>query len=112
MGVQDIEHFIVLMLENRSFDHFMGQRPGVDGILNKNGKPKFSNEDPAGGTVAAAGHAPFSIPTKHGLGPFHNLTDVNEQLFGTKTPSAKAAPDMSGFVASYREARSSVGGVI
>lgn len=107
MSVQDIEHFIVLMLENRSFDHFMGQRPGADGILGKNGKPRFSNDDPAGGTVPAAGNAPFSIPTKHGLGPFHNLTDVNEQLFGTKTPSAKAVPDMSGFVASYREALTS-----
>src|SRR5437764_1462991 len=98
MSLQNIDHFVVLMLENRSFDHFMGLRPGVDGILDQHGKPKFSNKDPQGGTVPVARDAPFAIPTKHGLGPFHNLTDVNEQLFGTKTPAGQAAPNMSGFV--------------
>jgi len=107
MSLQNIDHFVVLMLENRSFDHFFGLRPGVDGILDNHKKSKFSNKDPQGGKVAAAGNAPFSIPTKHGLGPFHNLTDVNEQLFGTKSPGAGAAPTMSGFVASYREALNS-----
>jgi phospholipase C len=107
MSLKNIEHFVVLMLENRSFDHFFGLRRGVDNILDKQNKPKFSNKDPQGGTVAAAGDAPFSIPTKHGLGPFHNLTDVNEQLFGTKSPAAGAAPTMGGFVASYREALNS-----
>jgi phospholipase C len=104
MGLQNIDHFVVLMLENRSFDHIFGLRPGVDGILDQNGNSAFSNPDPNGGNVPAAGGAPFAIPTKHGLGPFHNLTDVNVQLFGTETPDPQAAPSMDGFVASYRDA--------
>src|SRR5713226_4081821 len=88
------------MLENRSFDHFFGLRPGVAGIAGGN----YANQDPQGGSVAAAGGAPFAIPTKHGLGPYHNLVDVNLQLFGTKQPAAGAQADTSGFVASYREA--------
>src|ERR1700730_9604038 len=104
MGLENINHFVVLMLENRSFDHMFGLRSGVDGILDKNGMSKFSNPDPAGGKVAAAGGAPFAIPTKHGLGPFHNLLDVNQQLFGNQTPGRRATPTMSGFVANYRTA--------
>jgi phospholipase C len=104
MGIEHINHFVVLMLENRSFDHMFGLRTGVDGILDKKGKSKFSNADPAGGKVAAAGGAPFAIPTKHGLGPFHNLLDVNQQLFESATPGRRATPTMGGFVANYRTA--------
>src|SRR4051794_16719355 len=99
MGIEQIDHFVVLMLENRSFDHTFGLRPGVNGILDAHHHSKFSN-----GGIAASGGAPFAIPTKHGLGPFHNVTDVNEQLFGTKNPAAGAHPTMDGFVANYREA--------
>jgi len=28
-----IEHVVVLMLENRSFDHMLGTCPGVDGLV-------------------------------------------------------------------------------
>jgi phospholipase C len=38
MSLQNIDHFVVLMLENRSFDHFFGLRPGVDGILDNHKK--------------------------------------------------------------------------
>jgi phospholipase C len=100
VSLDKIEHFVVLMLENRSFDHLFGLRPGVAGIAGGN----YANQDPQGGSVAAAGGAPFAIPTKHGLGPYHNLVDVNLQLFGTKQPAAGAQADTSGFVASYREA--------
>lgn len=34
-AIDRIEHVIVLMFENRSFDHILGAMPGVDGILNK-----------------------------------------------------------------------------
>jgi len=32
-----IEHVIVLMFENRSFDHLLGAMPGVDGVLDSQG---------------------------------------------------------------------------
>ncbi len=100
MSLQNIDHFIVLMLENRSFDHMFGLRPGVDGITG----PGFSNT--AGGKVfQATGGAPFSIPTKHGLGPFHNFPDRNLQIFGNKAGTGAAS--MSGFAESYVEALTS-----
>jgi phospholipase C len=102
MAIEDIDHFVVLMLENRSFDHMFGLRPDVSGI-GGTVPAHFANPGPHG-TVRPAGGAPFAIPTKHGLGPFHNLVDVNEQLFGSKTPAAGAAASMKGFVASYVEA--------
>lgn len=33
----NIEHVIVLMFENRSFDHILGAMPGVDGVLDASG---------------------------------------------------------------------------
>jgi len=103
--IDKIEHFVVLMLENRSFDHVFGLRHGVDGILDAHGKPAFKNLDPQGSAISAAGKAPFAIPTKHGRGPFHNVRDVNTQLFGNQAShGGHTKAEMSGFVASYREA--------
>jgi phospholipase C len=34
-GSQGVEHVVVLMMENRSFDHFLGWLPGADGRLNR-----------------------------------------------------------------------------
>src|SRR5262249_9658000 len=43
-------------------------------------------------------------PTKHALGPLHNVFDVNLQLFGSHDdPSPGKKPSMDGFVASYLE---------
>jgi phospholipase C len=36
-AVGNIEHVIVLMFENRSFDHILGAMPGVDGVLDAHG---------------------------------------------------------------------------
>lgn len=98
MSIQNIEHFIVLMLENRSFDHIFGLRKGVDGVGTG---AKFSNK--VGSKVfRVRGGAPFSIPTKHGRGPFHNLVDRNVQIFGSDPPHG--TPKMSGFAQSYVQA--------
>ena len=45
-----IEHVVVLMFENRSFDHILGAMHGVNGLLGEDGavKPEFYNTlDPA-----------------------------------------------------------------
>ncbi|SRR5258707_67950 len=102
MSLENIDHFIVLMLENRSFDHIFGPRNGVEGLAG-DVPNKFANNGPDG-AIKPQGGAPFSIPTKHGKGPFHNLLDVNEQLFGTKSPAAGQQAEMTGFVSSYVEA--------
>ena len=48
-----IEHIVVLMMENRSFDHFVGWLPGADG---KQAGLEFVNKQ--GGTEATFGLAP------------------------------------------------------
>jgi phospholipase C len=43
-ALPNIKHVIVLMFENRSFDHILGAMPGVDGVLDDNGaKPDIYN---------------------------------------------------------------------
>jgi phospholipase C len=39
MAKPNLTHVVVLMLENRSFDHVLGLLPGVDGVAKK----PFSN---------------------------------------------------------------------
>jgi len=104
VGLEKIEHFVVLMLENRSFDHVFGLRPGVDGLRDGHGQIPFFNRIARGKKVPAAGGAPFAIPTKHGQGPFHNLLDVNEQVFGTPSPAPGAHATMGGFASNYVKA--------
>jgi phospholipase C len=97
MSLDKIEHFVVLMLENRSFDHVFGLRRGVDGLSGQ------TNTAPGFAPVKATGGAPFEIPTKHALGPLHNVVDVNLQLYGNLSGPTHAGqtPSMDGFVQSY-----------
>jgi phospholipase C len=64
----DIEHFVLLMQENRSFDHYFGTISGVNGF--GSGSPAFSQKgwnpqtqsiDPNGTTI------PFRLDTTRGL---------------------------------------------
>jgi len=57
-----IKHIIVIMQENRSFDHYFGTFPGADGIPMVNGVPTVSNYDPV---------------SKRTIKPFHDTADVN-----------------------------------
>ena len=41
----EIDHFVILMMENRSFDHYFGWAPGADG------RQKQSFRDPAGNSI-------------------------------------------------------------
>ena len=34
-GANGVEHVVILMMENRSFDHFLGWLPGADGRLDR-----------------------------------------------------------------------------
>ncbi|SDY35046.1 phospholipase C [Amycolatopsis xylanica] len=61
-GLDRVEHVIVLMQENRSFDHYFGSLRGVRGFSDPHplelpdGKSVFEQPNPAGGTVL-----PFSL---------------------------------------------------
>lgn len=99
-----IEHVVVLMLENRSFDHIFGFRPGVEGLTGKEfnlldpTKPQ-SAENPAI-TVSKGAPYAFEAPSQ---GPGHSFPDANEQLTGSKAGPSSATPvAANGFAASYK----------
>ena len=76
-----IEHLIVLMLENRSYDHMLGYAdlPGADGLIGKT----FTNLDREGVPVSTNTGARFSgdfCPD-----PGHDFSDLNFQQFETDT---------------------------
>lgn len=46
-----VKHVVVCMLENRSFDHFLGLRTGVDGLTSNNDWNPRNASNPASGIV-------------------------------------------------------------
>lgn len=98
-----IEHFVVLMLENRSFDHIFGYRKGVNGLKGT----EFNLLDPSkpqGATnpqVKVSNAEPFAILA--GEGPSHSFNAVTTQIYGApKIPDTVTKTNL-GFVKSYRE---------
>lgn len=94
----EIKHIVVLMLENRSFDHLVGwlqtatyQIDGLDGT-------QF-NRDSTGEPVKVTNDANWSGDYDPDVA--HDFLNVNQQIFGTTVPAPGAAPTMSGFVTSY-----------
>jgi phospholipase C len=87
-----IEHVIVLMLENRSFDHMLGgltTELGLDGILPAGQQPR-SNSDPQGNSYPQVAGAARTIK----FDPHHELNHVAAQMAG----------DNSGFVDDFARA--------
>jgi phospholipase C len=77
-GIHKIQHVVVIMQENRSFDEYFGTYPGADGIPAANGKFTVCVTDPATKTCQA---------------PYHNADDVNG---GGDHSAAAAASDIDG----------------
>jgi phospholipase C len=50
-GLEKIQHFVFIMQENRSFDHYFGTYPGAEGI-----PPSICVTDPSGGPCVAPSH--------------------------------------------------------
>jgi phospholipase C len=71
-SLKDIEHVIILMQENRSFDHYFGTYSGVRGFGDKRGRAAFFQRNASGKTFH-----PFHLPTPclpdltHDWGPQH-----------------------------------------
>jgi phospholipase C len=60
IGIHKIQHVIIVMQENHSFDNYFGTFPGADGIPMQNGVPTVSCYDPQTNTFVK---------------PFHNTSD-------------------------------------
>jgi len=95
-----IEHVVVLMMENRAFDHLFGFRAGVNGLkgnefnlLNPTLPQSLSNPPFTVGTGA-----PYAVTV--GEGPGHSVNQTNVQLFGSKDITGPVVN--SGFVAAYK----------
>lgn len=95
-----IKHVIVLMLENRSFDHMLGmlkkQNPELDGCLP--GADGCSNpvdpSDPASATVTVDDTAVYEQTS-----PSHSISGTSDQIYGN--PDTNTIPLMDGFINSY-----------
>jgi Phosphoesterase family len=93
-GIHKIQHIIVIMQENRSFDSYFGTYPGADGIPMKNGIPTVCVNDPKTGQCVK---------------PYHNTQDLNH---GGPHGAANATADidnskMDSFIAQAEKGRGS-----
>jgi phospholipase C len=98
-----IEHVVVLMMENRSFDHIFGFRPGVKGLTGKefNLPNPASPESKSNARFTVDQNAPYAVLA--GRGPGHSVNATNTQLCNSKTgPSSSLPATNNGFVANYQ----------
>jgi phospholipase C len=94
------DHVVVLMLENRSFDHLFGYL-GLGEGLNKAPYTNYLRADDS--TTTAFSTKMGGDYTASGEGPSHSLKQVNEQLFGSTKVAANidaGRANLSGFVSS------------
>lgn len=97
VGLTNLKHIVVLMMENRSFDHMLGGLAGtVPGIDTLTGNE--SNPDNQGQPVKVAPLAEYR--TQLLKDPDHHFPGADLQIFGGAT-GANRVPNMQGFVKSY-----------
>ncbi|HEY7416821.1 MAG TPA: alkaline phosphatase family protein, partial [Ktedonobacteraceae bacterium] len=77
-GIHKIQHVVVIMQENRSFDSYFGTYPGADGIPMQNGVPTVCVNDPK---------------TNQCIKPYHNTQDLNH---GGPHGATNATADING----------------
>ena len=99
-GIQNLKHTVVLMMENRSFDHMLGalhaQYPAIDGLAGSE-----TNPDSTGVPVTVNPGAEYQ--SQLDPDPDHHFPAVDLQIFGgvTTAQNPNRTPNMQGFVKSY-----------
>jgi phospholipase C len=94
-GLDDVEHVVVLMQENRSFDHYYGTLRGVRGFGDTATLPNvFHQPDPKGGQLL-----PFHVDTRVVNG--QKLVDLDHSWNGTHAAWAGGA--YNGWIAAKTE---------
>ena len=87
---QKINHVVVLMLENRSFDHLLGfmnaNNPNIVGLRGNETNYPDPNNSISPQTVCKA--TSFTMP----FDPGHEFMDVQLQLYGTKNQPSSSSP--------------------
>lgn len=103
-GLDNLKHVVVLMMENRSFDHMLGALTALDPRINGLTGAE-SNTDTTNEPARVQPLAEFQ--SQLDPDPDHHFMAVNKQLFfGTTGP--RATPSMNGFVQSYFDQRKDV----
>ena len=105
-----VNHIVVLMLENRSFDHMLGYLYAGSGNVSPSGQPfeglsgAESCPDGNGNQVSVYQITP-STPNAYfmpGTDPGEGYKATNSQLWGsTAAPASGAVPAMNGFVTDF-----------
>lgn len=89
-----IKTIVVVMMENRSFDHMLGwlksSRPDIDGLTGLESN-RLSGSDPSSPEIFVSDDAVFIDSD-----PGHSFQAIREQIFGSSDTSAIPAP-MNGF---------------
>jgi phospholipase C len=92
-----IEHVIVLMLENRSYDHMLGYLPNGHGLAGD----EFNLIDPSDPTSERV-HVSNQAGYITAVDPAHDFVSVEKELYGELGNIVNPAP-MNGFVAVHIE---------
>ena len=110
--LQSVNHVVVLMLENRSFDHMLGFLYATTGNISPlTGSPfegltgTESNLQADGTPVEVAELSPngANVYFTPGADPGEGYAATNIQLFGTTSPGPQAVPTNAGFVIDFAE---------
>ncbi len=101
-AMDQIKNVVVLMLENRSFDHMLGYLRSatypIDGLTGN----EFNLEDPSNpASVQVNVNNQAKYQGDLHIDPAHDTLNVNDQLFGTGTPASGVAPTNRWFVFNY-----------
>jgi len=106
-GLDRLQHIVVLMMENRSFDHMLGSlkavNPAIDGYVDSD---TFTNPDANNTPVKPQALAEFQGQLNPD--PDHHFPAVDVQIFGGTTGAGRTA-NMQGFVTSYFHQQEDVG---
>jgi phospholipase C len=101
-GLDQVQHIVVLMLENRSFDHLCGflkrRIPALDGLTGAETIPR----DPATGPGDPVQVSDDALPVID-VDPGHAIGDVSQQMYGRPEPAFPDGGANNGFVANYRK---------
>jgi phospholipase C len=90
-GIHKIQHVVIVMQENRSFDEYFGTFPGADGLPVQNGRFTTCVPDPRGGC-----QKPFHDPAPVNSGGPHGAVNAAADINGGR---------MDGFVAQAMKGR-------
>lgn len=97
---RNIDHIVVVVMENRSFDHLLGYRSLLNGAGTDGLTPELTSLQDF--PITRLKEAGFDILTKFPKGVGHTLADVTQQLSATmQTPSGRFINSPKGFVDNF-----------